>query len=83
MSIHVVLSMGASFDHTGGEKEFDIEAKDVRTIIKILEQRFPGVGEFLEEETMVAIDGEIFESALYQRLRDGCEVYFLPKLEAG
>ena len=83
MSVHVVLSMGASFDHTGGEKEFDIEAKDVRGIIKILEQRFPGVGEFLEEETMVAIDGEIFESALYQRLRDGCEVYFLPKLEAG
>ena len=83
MNVHVVLSMGASFDHTGGVKEFDLDAKDVRGIIKILEERFPGLGEFLEEETMVAIDGEIFESALYQRLRDGCEVYFLPKLEAG
>ena len=71
MTIHVVLSMGASFDHTGGEKEFDIEAKDVRGIIKVMEARFPGLGEFLEEETMVAIDGEIFESAFYQPLRDG------------
>ena len=75
--------MGTSFDHTGGEKEFDIEAKDVRGIIKIMEERFPGFGEFLEEDAMVAIDGEIFESAAYRRLRDGCEVYFLPKLEAG
>ena len=83
MTVHVVLSMGASFEHTGGEKEFDIEAKDVRAIIKVMEARFPGLGEFLEEETMCAIDGEIFESARYERLRDGCEVYFLPKLEAG
>ena len=75
--------MGASFDHTGGEKEFDIEAKDVRGVIKAMETRFPGLGEFLEEETMVAIDGEIYESAIYEQLRDGCEVYFLPKLEAG
>ena len=83
MSVHVVLSMGASFDYTGGEKEFDIEAKDVRGIIKVMEARFPGLGAFLEEESMCAIDGEIYESAIYERLRDGCEVYFLPKLEAG
>ena len=83
MTIHVVLSMGTSFDHTGGEKEFDIEAKDVRGVMKAMEERFPGLGKFLEEEAMVAIDGEIYETAKYERLRDGCEVYFLPKLEAG
>jgi molybdopterin synthase sulfur carrier subunit len=83
VTVHVVLSMGASFDHTGGENEFDIDAKDVRGVIKVLEARFPGLGEFLEEEAMCAIDGEIFESAIYEGLRDGCEIYFLPKLEAG
>jgi hypothetical protein len=55
----------------------------VRGVIKVLEARFPGLGEFLEEEAMCAIDGEIFESAIYEGLRDGCEIYFLPKLEAG
>lgn len=83
MTVHVVLSMGTSFDHTGGEKEFDLDAKDVRAVIKQMDVRFPGLGEFLEEEAMVAIDGEIYETAKYERLRDGCELYFLPKLEAG
>ena len=83
MSVRVVLSTGVSDDQTGGVKEFDIEAKDVRAVIRELDERFPGLGEVLREETMVAIDGELFESALFQPLPDGSEVYFLPKLEAG
>ncbi len=83
MTVHVVFSTGVSLEHTGGEKEFDIEAKNLRGVIKTLEERFPGLGEFLEEETTVAIDGEIHETAYFQPLRDGCEVYFLPKIEAG
>ena len=83
MTVHVVFSTGVSLEHTGGEKEFDIEAKNLRGVIKTLEERFPGLGEFLEEVTTVAIDGEIHETAYFQPLRDGCEVYFLPKIEAG
>lgn len=83
MTVHVVLSTGVSMERTAGEKEFDLEAKNLRGVIKALEQRFPGLGEFLEEETTVAIDGEIHETAYFQALRDGCEIYFLPKIEAG
>ena len=75
--------MVPSFDHTGGDNEFVLDAKDVRAVSKQMDERVPGLGEFLEEEAMVAIDGEIYETAKYERLRDGCEVYFLPKLEAG
>jgi len=83
MSVHVVLSTGSSSEYTNGEKEFDLEARNVRGVIKALDAKFPGIGEFLEVETMVAIDGELFEDGLYQPLRDGCELFFLPKLEAG
>lgn len=83
MSVHVVLSTGSSSEYTNGEKEFDLEARNVRGVIKVLDAKFPGIGEFLEVETMVAIDGELFEDGLYQPLRDGCELFFLPKLEAG
>ena len=69
--------------HTAGEKEFDIEATNLRGVIKAMDARFPGIAQFLEEETTVAIDGEIHETAYFQPLRDGCEVYFLPKIEAG
>ena len=83
MAIQVVLSTGSSGEFTRGQKNFEIEAHNVRGVIKAMETQFPGIGEFLEAETMVAIDGELFEDGLYQPLPDGCELFFLPKLEAG
>ena len=83
MPVRVVLSTGSSLELTGGEKEFEIEAKNIRGVIKAMDAQFPGVGAYLEEETSVAIDGEIHETAYFQPLRDGCEVFFLPKIEAG
>jgi sulfur-carrier protein len=69
---HVVLSSGFSRRYTGGVREFDIEAM------------YPGLGEHLEEETTVAIDGEIHDQPTYfQKLRQGCEIFFIPKLEGG
>ena len=44
--------------------------------------RFPGLGEYLEEGTTVAIDGQIHETAYFRPLRDDADVYFLPKIEA-
>jgi hypothetical protein len=44
---------------------------------------YPGLGEHLEEETTVAIDGALYETAYYQPIRDGCEIFFIPKLEGG
>ncbi len=82
MTVHVVLSTGVSMEHTGGVREFDMDARSLQGVIKALEERFPGLGEFLEEETTVAIDGELQEFG-FMPLRDGCEVYFLPKIEAG
>ena len=72
---HVVLSSGFSRRYTGGAREFDIEAKTMRDVIKALDQLYPGLGEHLEEETTVAIDGEIHDAAdLFpedaRRLRD-------------
>jgi len=81
VSIRVVLSSNMS-EYTGGEKEFQIDARTLQGVIKAMEERFPGLGEILEEETTVAIDGEIHEPT-FQPLRDGCELFFLPKIEAG
>ena len=80
----VVLSSGFSRRYTAGKREFDIEAKSLRDIIKALDQLYPGLGEHLEEETTVAIDGEIHDQPTYfQKLRDGSEIFFIPKLEGG
>jgi len=79
----IVLSSGFSRKYTGGVREFDVEAKTLRDVIKEMDRRYPGLGEHLEEETTVAIDGEIHEVAYFQPIRQGCEVFFIPKLEGG
>ena len=80
----VVLSSGFSRRYTGGVREFDIEAKTMRDVLHELDRRFPGLGEHLVEETTVAIDGEIHDQpAYFQRVRPGCEIFFIPKLEGG
>ena len=83
MSARVVLSSGFSRRYTGGEREFEVEAKNLRAVIKALDQLYPGLGHHLEEETTVAIDGEIHEVGYLQPLRAGSEVFFIPKLEGG
>lgn len=81
---HVVLSSGFSRRYTGGVRDFDIEAKTMRDVIKELDRLYPGLGEHLEEETTVAIDGAIHDQpAYFQKLRDGSEIFFIPKLEGG
>jgi len=80
----VSLSSGFSRRYTGGRRDFEIEAKSLRGVIKALDAMYPGLGEHLEEETTVAIDGQIHDQPGYfQQLRDGSEVFFIPKLEGG
>lgn len=81
--VRVVLVSSHSGHYTGGAKEFEIEAQTLHDVIRTLNQRYPGLGEHLEEETTVAIDGEIHEVAYYHPVRPGCEIYFIPKIEGG
>jgi sulfur-carrier protein len=83
VTARVVLSGGFSRRYTGGVREFDIEAKNLRGVIRALDQLYPGLGAHLEEETTVAIDGEIHEVGYLQPLRQESEVFFIPKLEGG
>ena len=43
-------------------------SRNLRGVIKAMDARFPGLGAYLEEETTVAIDGQIHETAYFQRL---------------
>jgi len=84
VTVRVVFTDGFSHLYTGGQKEFELQARNLRGVIKTLDERFPGLGEHLEEETTVAIDGEIHENAGYfQPVREGSEIFFIPKLEGG
>lgn len=79
----VVLTGGLSRRYTGGVVEFAVEATNLRGVIKALDKLHPELGEHLEEETTVAIDGEIHEVGYFQQVKPGSEVFFIPKLEGG
>jgi molybdopterin converting factor small subunit len=79
----VVFTTGFSRRYTGGVTEFAIQAKTLRGVLKAMDQLYPGLGEHLEEETTVAIDGEIHEVGYFQPVKPGAEVFFIPKIEGG
>src|SRR5580693_6665662 len=83
MAARVVFTSGFSRRYTGGVREFTVEAKNLHGVIKAMDRLYPGLGEHLEEETTVAIDGAIHETVYFQPIREGCEIFFIPKLEGG
>lgn len=78
-----MLTSGFSRRYTNGVREFTIEATTVRGVIKAMDELYPGLGEHLEEETNVVIDGEIHEVVYSQPVPPGCEVFFMPRIEGG
>ena len=56
MAARVVFTSGFSRRYTGGVREFTVEAKNLRGVIKEMDRLYPGLGEHLVEETTVAID---------------------------
>ena len=74
---------------TGGLKQVELEAGNVRQIIDQLDLLFPGVKERLVEEgrirpnLAVAIDGEIARMGLLERVCEDCEVHFVPAIGGG
>jgi len=81
--VKVQFTTGFARRYTGGVREFDVNASNLRGVIKAMDALFPGLGEHLEEETTVAINGELYEIAYLQPVTPGAEVFFIPKIEGG
>ena len=80
----ITVKFSASLrDLTGDDTSVEVEAATVRKLIKVLDERYPGIGERLSEGTSVAINGEILPDAIYEDIPDGAEVHFLATLAGG
>ncbi len=79
----VVLPLEVARTFAGGSTEHEVEAGDVRELVRALDARFPGIGERLRRGLAVAIDGEIFQDWFVQPVGSDSEVYFLPAIEGG
>jgi molybdopterin converting factor small subunit len=82
-AVKVTFTAGFSRRHTDSIREFEVQAKNIRGVIRAMNELFPGLGETLEEETSIAIDGVIHEVDYTQPVKPGAEVFFIPRIEGG
>ena len=76
---------------TGGNQQVQVEGTTVRRLINNLEAQYPGIKEYLVDETeddlipgiAVIIDGEGSQLGLLEKVSDNAEVHFLPAIGGG
>lgn len=55
----------------------------MRSLVRELDGRFPGIGAALGDGMAVAIDGQIFQDYFLEEVGPNSEVCFLPAIEGG
>jgi molybdopterin converting factor small subunit len=78
----VVLS-GHLKDLTGGESEIQLDARDVRQLLRALGERYPALAPHLADGYAIAIDGEIFQDAWFAPIGPDSEVHLVPAIRGG
>ena len=76
---------------TGGNQQVQVEGTTVRRLINNLEQKYPGIKEYLIDETdedlmpgiAVIIDGEVSQLGMLDKVGENSEVHFLPAIGGG
>lgn len=68
---------------TQGAEQVEVEASNVRGLLRALDERFPGFSRELGNSFAVAIDGEVYQEPLFVAVEQGSEVHFLPAIAGG
>ena len=79
---HVTL-IGNLRQFTGGVSALDVEAATVRQLFARLGEKYPELAPHLEQGSAVAIDGQIYQDALFQEIGPDSEVHILPQIAGG
>ena len=79
---HVTL-IGNLRQFTGGTAELDIDAGTVRQLFARLGEQYPALAPHLAQGLAVAIDGQIYQDALFQEIGPDSEVHVLPQIAGG
>ena len=74
---------------TGGAKQIDCDARNIRQVIACLEELYPGIKDRLVEDgelrsnLAVAIDGDVAIMGLLEKVGENSEVHFVPAIGGG
>ena len=78
-----VVLVGNLAQLTGGVAEFQLSATSVKQLFQQLAELHPALEPHLAEGVAVAIDGQIYQDALFQPIGRDSEVFLLPQIAGG
>jgi sulfur-carrier protein len=78
----VVLTRGLT-QFTGGEREIELDAANIRQLLRALGERYPDLQPHLKDGVAIAIDGEIFQDAWLEPIPPDSEVHVIPQIVGG
>lgn len=78
-----VMLGGTLKNAAGGQSEFDVEAANIRQLLRELGEQQPRLKPILDQGVAVAIDGRIYRDAWLEPIPPGSEVFILPRMAGG
>jgi hypothetical protein len=78
-----VVLVGNLAQLTDGVAEFQLSATSVKQLFQQLSELHPALEPHLAEGVAVAIDGQIYQDALFQPIGPSSEVFLLPAIAGG
>jgi sulfur-carrier protein len=78
----VILS-GTLKQLAGGATQIDLDAADVRQLVRALGEKYPALAPHLDDGYAVAIDGEIIQDSWFEPIGPDSEVHFIPAIRGG
>jgi len=78
-----VVLVGNLAQITGGVAEFQLSATSVKQLFQQLTELHPALARHLEDGVAVAIDGQIYQDALFEPIGPDSDVFLLPQIAGG
>ncbi len=78
-----VVLTGNLVQLAGGRSELELQAANVRQLLRLLGERYPALKPHLEEGMAVAIDGQIYQDAWFEPIPPDSEVHLVPRIAGG
>lgn len=67
----------------GGTQTIEVEAKDIRELLRKMAERYPGLEPLVDNGIAVSIDGVIYRDTWSKTLPEDAEIMLLPRLAGG
>jgi sulfur-carrier protein len=70
-------------DFTDGIASVEVDVRSVQQLIRALSEKFPALAPHLDAGVAFAIDGQLYQDALFQPINEDSDVHILPMLAGG